>query len=54
MECRYALDFIRRDWKRIMGRRGFGGFSEHLFFGGYVRLLKAIKTARPVEVREEA
>jgi len=54
MECRYALDFIRRDWKRIMGRRGFGGFSEHLFFGGYVRLLKATKTARPVEVREEA
>jgi len=49
MECPYAFDFIGRDWKGIMGRRGFGHFTEHLFFGGYVRLFKAVKTARPVE-----
>ncbi len=48
IECPYAFDFISRDWKRIMRRRGFGRFTEHLFLGGYVRLLKAVKTARPV------
>jgi len=50
MECPYAFDFISRDWKQIMRRRGFGRFTEHLFFGGYVRLLKAVKTAPAVEV----
>jgi len=54
MECPYAFDFISRDWKRIMRRRGFGRFTEHVFFGGYVRLLKAVKTARAVEVPREA
>lgn len=54
MECPYAFDFISRDWKRIMRRRGFGRFTEHVFFGGYVRLLKAVKTARAVEVPGEA
>jgi len=54
MECPYAFDFISRDWKRIMRRRGFGRFTEHVFFGGYVRLLKAGKTARTVEVPTEA
>jgi len=54
MECPYAFDFISRDWKRIMRRRGFGRFIEHVFFGGYVRLLKAVKIARAVEVAGEA
>ena len=54
MECPYAFDFISRDWKRIMRRQGFGRFTEHVFFGGYVRLLKAVKTARAVEVQAEA
>jgi len=54
IECPYAFDFIRRDWKRIMRRRGFGRFTEHVFFGGYVRLLKAVKTARAVEVPSQA
>ncbi len=53
MECPYAFDFISRDWKRIIRRRGFSCFTEHLFFGGYVRLLKAAKTAWPVEVPDE-
>jgi len=54
MECPYAFDFISRDWKWIMRRRGFGRFTEYVFFGGYVRLLKAVKTARTVEVPAEA
>ena len=53
MECPYAFDFISRDWKRIMRRRGFGHFTEHVFFGGFVRLLKAVKTAQPVELPNE-
>jgi hypothetical protein len=43
MECSYALDFIERDWKRILEQRGFHNFEEHSFFSGYVRLLKAVK-----------
>jgi len=54
MECPYAFDFISRDWKRIMRTRGFERFTEHFFFGGYVRLLKAVKIARVVEVPSEA
>ena len=54
IECPYAFDFISRNWKQIIGRRGFGRFTEHIFFDGYVRLLKAVKTVRPVEVQDEA
>jgi ubiquinone/menaquinone biosynthesis C-methylase UbiE len=43
IECSYALDFIERDWKRILEQRGFHNFEEHSFFSGYVRLLKAVK-----------
>jgi len=53
MECPYAFDFISRDWKQIMRTRGFGECTEKVFFGGYVRLLKAAKTGRPVEVQDE-
>jgi ubiquinone/menaquinone biosynthesis C-methylase UbiE len=42
-ECPYALDFIEKDWKKILGDEGFGDFSEHLFFKKYLRLLKAKK-----------
>jgi len=43
LECPYALDFIKRDWKKILEDEGFGDFSEHLFFKKYIRLLKARK-----------
>jgi len=43
IECRYAFDFIKRDWKKILSDEGFTGFEEHLFFRGFVRLLKAVK-----------
>lgn len=43
VECRYAFDFIKRDWKAILKEEGFGEFTEHLFFKGFIRLLKAVK-----------
>ncbi|MBN1901634.1 class I SAM-dependent methyltransferase [Candidatus Sumerlaeota bacterium] len=43
MECPYAFDFIQKDWKKILGEKRFTDFEEHLFFGKYVRLLKAVK-----------
>ncbi len=47
LECPYAFDFITRDWQAVLAKMGFGGFEQHLFFKGYVRLLKAIK--KPAE-----
>jgi len=41
MECRYAFDFIQRDWKEILKDFGFRTFQEHLFFWNYARLLEA-------------
>jgi ubiquinone/menaquinone biosynthesis C-methylase UbiE len=41
IECIYAFDFIKRDWKEILKGYGFGNFSEHLHLKKYVRLLKA-------------
>ncbi len=46
LECPYAFDFIKRDWKSILSDKGFGDFREHLFFRGYVRLLRARKLSR--------
>jgi ubiquinone/menaquinone biosynthesis C-methylase UbiE len=42
-ECPYALDFIERDWKKILEGQGFGNFSENIYFKKYIRLLKASK-----------
>ncbi len=43
IECPYAFDFIERDWKRVLTGYNFNGFERFLFFGDYVRLLKAKK-----------
>ncbi len=43
VECKYAFDFVERDWKKILTEFGFGNFEEKRFFGRYVRLLKAQK-----------
>jgi ubiquinone/menaquinone biosynthesis C-methylase UbiE/predicted Fe-Mo cluster-binding NifX family protein len=43
IECPYAFDFIKRDWKRILANNNFERFEEFLFFKNYVRLLKAKK-----------
>lgn len=39
IECKYAFDFIKRDWKKILSGFGFGNFSEKFYFKNYVRLL---------------
>lgn len=43
VECKYAFDFVERDWKKILNKEGFGNFKEKLFFKGYARLLTAEK-----------
>ena len=43
VECKYAFDFIERDWKQILGSNNFTDFEELFFFKKYVRLLKAKK-----------
>jgi len=43
IECPYAFDFIKRDWKQILANHNFGDFKEFSFFKNYVRLLKAKK-----------
>lgn len=43
IECPYAFDFIKRDWKQILEDRHFGKFEEFFFFRNYLRLLKATK-----------
>ena len=44
IECKYAFDFIERDWKAILKDYGFTDFNETFYFKKYVRLLKAVKT----------
>jgi len=41
IECKYAFDFIKRDWKQILASYHFYGFEEYLFVKNYVRLLEA-------------
>ncbi len=43
VECKYAFDYIERDWKKILSGYGFGDFEEHHYMKKYVRLLKAVK-----------
>ena len=43
IECKYAFDFIERDWKKILESNNFTGFEEFFFFKNYVRLLKTKK-----------
>ncbi|MCD4771903.1 MAG: class I SAM-dependent methyltransferase [Bacteroidales bacterium] len=44
IECKYAFDFIARDWKSILMDNGFDNFEESFYFKNYVRLLKASKS----------
>jgi len=41
IECKYAFDFIEKDWKQILSENGFGDFKESFYMKKYVRLLKA-------------
>lgn len=43
VECKYAFDYIERDWKSILKEQGFSEFTEHFYLKKYMRLLKAVK-----------
>jgi len=43
VECKYAFDYIERDWKSILKEKGFTEFTEHFYLKKYMRLLKAVK-----------
>ena len=43
IECKYAFDFIKRDWKALLSEAGFSSFTEHFHMKKYIRLLKADK-----------
>ena len=43
IECKYAFDFIKHDWKAILSEAGFSSCTEHFHMKKYVRLLKANK-----------
>ncbi len=43
IECPYAFDYVRRDWKKLLSEAGFGNFEEKIYFLGMVRLLKGVK-----------
>ncbi len=43
VECKYAFDFIKRDWKAILVEQGFKDFTEHFYLKKYMRLLRANK-----------
>ena len=43
IECKYAFDFIARDWKSVLSDNGFASFSETFYMKKYVRLLIATK-----------
>ena len=42
-KCKYAYDFIAKDWKSILEGHGFGRFQETFFAKNHLRLLKAAK-----------
>ena len=43
VECKYAFDYIKREWKGILKGYGFDNFAEYFYFKKYIRLLKAVK-----------
>ena len=43
VECKYAFDFIKRDWKAILKEHGLNSADEQFYIKKYVRLLKATK-----------
>ncbi len=45
IECKYAFDFIKRDWKSILKDYGFAEFKEKFYFLGFVRTLIAKKSS---------
>lgn len=48
VECKYAFDYIKRDWKSNLSESGFTNFSEQLYMKNYTRLLLATKNGQTV------
>ena len=46
IECKYAFEYVERDWKQILAGSGFGNFSENLFFKNHIRLLSSEKEVK--------
>jgi len=46
IECRYAFEYVERNWKQILSEFGFNDFQEKLFLGKHLRLLKAKKEVK--------
>ncbi|OPX31417.1 MAG: hypothetical protein B1H09_02955 [Gemmatimonadaceae bacterium 4484_173] len=46
VECKYAFEYVERDWKQILAESGFGNFSENLFFKNHIRLLSSEKEVK--------
>ena len=43
-QCKYAYDFIQRDWKKILPQYHFDKIEEFFFTKNYIRLLRARKS----------
>jgi len=43
IECKYAFEYVERNWKQILSGFGFSDFQEKLYLGKHLRLLKAKK-----------
>lgn len=43
VECKYAFDYIEKDWKSLLKNHGFSDFTEAFYFRKYARLLEATK-----------
>ncbi len=43
IECKYAFEYVERNWKQIISGFGFSDFQEKLFLRKHIRLLKAKK-----------
>ena len=41
VECKYAFEYVERDWKNILSEFGFSNFQEKFYLGNHLRLLKA-------------
>ena len=40
VECKYAFEYVERDWKQIISEFGFIGLEEQFFFHNHLRLLR--------------
>lgn len=46
VECKYAFEFVERDWKEILSEFGFSNFFEKLFLKKHIRILKSQKEVK--------